>query len=60
MHFASLFIQIFLVVNSSSGITAVLQQLADNTASAPSILARNLPKASNLFFSEPATTGIHC
>ncbi|PWW77382.1 DUF221-domain-containing protein [Tuber magnatum] len=51
MYFAFLFIQIFLVVSISSGITTVFQQLADNIASAPSILAQNLPKASNFFFS---------
>ncbi|CUS10964.1 unnamed protein product, partial [Tuber aestivum] len=51
MYFAFLFIQTFLIVNFSSGITAVLQQLTDNSASAPSILAQNLPKASNLCFS---------
>ncbi|RPB00657.1 DUF221-domain-containing protein [Choiromyces venosus 120613-1] len=51
MYFAFLFIQIFLVVSISSGITTVFQKLADNIASAPSILAQNLPKASNFFFS---------
>jgi len=51
MYFAFLFIQIFLVVSISSGITTVFQQLADNIASAPAILAQNLPKASNFFFS---------
>ncbi|PWW78639.1 DUF221-domain-containing protein [Tuber magnatum] len=32
-----------------SGITTIFQQLADNIASAPSILAQNLPKASYFF-----------
>lgn len=51
MYFAFLFIQIFLVVSISSGITVVLQELADSPFSAPAILAQNLPKASNFFFS---------
>lgn len=51
MYFAFLFIQIFLVVSISSGITTVAKQLTDNIGSAPAILAQNLPKASNFFFS---------
>lgn len=51
MYFAFLFIQIFLVVSISSGITVVLNDLLNSPFSAPSILAQNLPKASNFFFS---------
>ena len=50
-YFAFLFVQIFLVVSISSGITSVIHQLSDNIGSAPALLATNLPKASNYFFS---------
>lgn len=51
MYFAFLFIQVFLVVSISSGITVVIHDLINSPFSAPSILAQNLPKASNFFFS---------
>lgn len=51
MYFAFLFIQIFLVVSISSGITVVINDLLNSPFSAPAILAQNLPKASNFFFS---------
>lgn len=51
MYFAFLFIQIFLVVSISSGISVVLNDLLNSPFSAPAILAQNLPKASNFFFS---------
>ena len=50
-YFAFLFVQVFLVVSISSGITTVLQQITHNPQEIPSILAQNLPKASNYFFS---------
>ena len=50
-YFAFLFVQVFLVVSISSGITTVIGQLANKPQSAPAILAQNLPKASNYFFS---------
>ena len=50
-YFAFLFVQVFLVVSISSGITAVIGQLANSPQSAPALLAQNLPKASNYFFS---------
>lgn len=50
-YFAFLFVQVFLVVSISSGITTVIGQLANTPQSAPAILAQNLPKASNYFFS---------
>jgi len=50
-YFAFLFIQVFLVVSISTGITTVLPELANSPGDVPSILANNLPKASNYFFS---------
>ncbi|KZF22423.1 DUF221-domain-containing protein [Xylona heveae TC161] len=50
-YFAFLFVQVFLVVSISSGITTIIKQLSDNLGSAPQLLAANLPKASNYFFS---------
>ncbi|KAI9824922.1 MAG: hypothetical protein M1832_001527 [Thelocarpon impressellum] len=50
-YFAFLFVQIFLVVSISSGITSVIEQISRDVASAPGLLATNLPKASNYFFS---------
>ncbi|KAL9613587.1 MAG: hypothetical protein Q9167_001869 [Letrouitia subvulpina] len=50
-YFAFLFIQLFLVVTLGSGIGATVQQIRDNPAQVPAILASNLPKSSNFFFS---------
>lgn len=50
-YFTFLFVQVFLVVSISSGITTVVQQISESPQSVPSILAQNLPKASNYFFS---------
>lgn len=50
-YFAFLFVQVFLVVSISSGITTVLKDLTGNPTSVPSLLAENLPRASNYFFS---------
>jgi len=50
-YFFFLFVQVFLVVSISSGITTVIQQITKSPQSVPSILAQNLPKASNYFFS---------
>ena len=50
-YFFFLFVQVFLVVSISSGITTVIQQVTESPQSVPSILAQNLPKASNYFFS---------
>ena len=50
-YFFFLFVQVFLVVSISSGITTVVQQITKSPQSVPSILAQNLPKASNYFFS---------
>ncbi|KAK3064239.1 hypothetical protein LTS18_008943 [Coniosporium uncinatum] len=45
------FVQVFLVVSISSGITATIQELINDPLSIPETLANNLPKASNYFFS---------
>lgn len=50
-YFAFLFVQVFLVVSISSGFTTVLDDVSKGPQSVPSILAANLPKASNYFFS---------
>ncbi|KAK9471512.1 uncharacterized protein V1510DRAFT_367844 [Dipodascopsis tothii] len=50
-YFAFLFIQVFLVVTIASSVTTVIEQLTNNPASIPMLLATNLPKASNFFFS---------
>ena len=44
-------IQLFLVVSIASSTTAVISQLVDNPTSVTTILASNLPKSSNFFFS---------
>ncbi|KAL9039203.1 MAG: hypothetical protein Q9214_004974, partial [Letrouitia sp. 1 TL-2023] len=50
-HFAFLFIELFLVVTLASGIGTTVQQIRDNPAQVPAILASNLPRSSNFFFS---------
>ena len=50
-YFAFLFVQVFLVISISSGITTVITQVTEDPQSVPAILAQNLPKASNYFFS---------
>ena len=50
-YFGFLFVQLFLVVSISSGVGAVIPQLTKDPQSIPSLLATNLPKASNYFFS---------
>ncbi|OBT49868.1 hypothetical protein VE04_09932, partial [Pseudogymnoascus sp. 24MN13] len=49
-YFFFLFVQVFLVVSIASGTFATLASIADVT-SIPGLLAQNLPKASNYFFS---------
>ncbi|KFZ11008.1 hypothetical protein V502_07799 [Pseudogymnoascus sp. VKM F-4520 (FW-2644)] len=49
-YFFFLFVQVFLVVSIASGTFATLAGIADVT-SIPGLLAQNLPKASNYFFS---------
>ncbi|KAL1836118.1 hypothetical protein VTJ49DRAFT_5553 [Mycothermus thermophilus] len=48
-YFAFQVIQVFLVATLSSSATVVAEKLYKNPSSAPSILAENLPKASNLY-----------
>lgn len=50
-YFAFVFIQLFLVVSISTGITAVIEELIDAPTQIPQILAQNLPKAANYFYS---------
>ena len=50
-YFFFLFVQLFLVVSISTGISSVLKQIVEGPQSVPSILASNLPKAANYFFS---------
>ncbi|KAH6632596.1 hypothetical protein F5144DRAFT_255922 [Chaetomium tenue] len=50
-YFAFQVVQVFLVATLSSSATAVAEQIVNNPTSAPSILASNLPKASNLYIS---------
>lgn len=45
------FIHIFLVVTISSGFSVIIESLLNNPVSIPNILANNLPKCSNFFFS---------
>ncbi|KAI9720624.1 MAG: hypothetical protein M1812_002804 [Candelaria pacifica] len=49
--FAFLFVQVFLVVSISSGFIAAFQQIKNNPTSIANVLAQNLPRASNYFFS---------
>ncbi|KAL9595258.1 MAG: hypothetical protein Q9219_006562, partial [cf. Caloplaca sp. 3 TL-2023] len=50
-YFAFLFVQVFLVVSISSGFTNVVTQLSDNPTNVAGILAQNLPRSTNYFFS---------
>lgn len=50
-YFSFLFVQVFLVVSVASGALAALGDTFKNPAEIPTILAKNLPKASNYFFS---------
>ncbi|KAL8840917.1 MAG: hypothetical protein Q9170_001110 [Blastenia crenularia] len=50
-YFAFLFVQVFLVVSISSGFTNTIIQLSKNPTNVPGILAQNLPRSTNYFFS---------
>lgn len=50
-YFAFVFVQLFLVVSISTGITTAVQGLIHNPISVPQTLAENLPKSANYFFS---------
>lgn len=50
-YFAFVFVQLFLVVSLSTGITATIEKITNDPISIPQTLAENLPKAANYFFS---------
>ena len=50
-YFVFLYVQVFLVVSISSSVTTMIPEILGNVQSVPSILARNLPKSCNYFFS---------
>jgi hypothetical protein len=50
-YFTFLYLQVFLVVSISTSITTTIPEVLDNLASVPSILATNIPKASDYFYS---------
>jgi hypothetical protein len=50
-YFVFLFVQVFLVVSISGGLTSFLAATTENITSVPSTLATQLPKAANYFFS---------
>jgi hypothetical protein len=50
-YFAFLFVQVFLTVSLSAGITTIIGELEGTIEAVPAVLAQNLPKACNYFFS---------
>jgi hypothetical protein len=50
-YFAFVFIQLFLVVSISTGITTAIDRIVKNPIGIPQTLAESLPKAANYFFS---------
>lgn len=50
-YFAFLVVQVFLVTTLSSGAAAVVQEIINQPTSAMSLLASNIPKASNFYIS---------
>ncbi|KAI2607568.1 DUF221-domain-containing protein [Hypoxylon fragiforme] len=50
-YFAFLFVQVFLVVSLATGVLQTLESLANNPTGIADLLAENLPKAANYFFS---------
>lgn len=50
-YFAILFIELFLVTTISSGLTNIIQQIIEEPYNITSILANNLPSASNYYLS---------
>ncbi|KAI1095852.1 DUF221-domain-containing protein [Rostrohypoxylon terebratum] len=50
-YFAFLFVQVFLVVSLATGVLQTLEDLANHPTMIPDLLAENLPKAANYFFS---------
>lgn len=50
-YFFFLYVQVFLVVSLSSSVTTMIPDIVENVQSVSTILADNLPKASNYFYS---------
>jgi len=50
-YFSLLFLQVFLTVSLSSSATTILGDIFDRPGSIPSMLATNIPKTSNYFYS---------
>ncbi|KAF3010048.1 hypothetical protein E8E13_011522 [Curvularia kusanoi] len=50
-YFAFVFVQLFLVVSLSTGISATIEKITADPISVPQTLAQNLPRAANYFFS---------
>ena len=50
-YFVFLYIQVFLVVSILSSMTTMIPEILGDVQSVPSILAKNLPKACNYFYS---------
>jgi hypothetical protein len=50
-YFGFVFVQLFLVVSISTGITSTISSIVNNPIGVPQILAEKLPKSANYFFS---------
>jgi len=50
-YFILLVFEVFIIPTISSGLTSIVQELINNTASIPQILATDLPTAANYYFS---------
>lgn len=57
-YFAFQVVQVFLVVTLASSATSVATRIIQQPASAPSLLANNLPKASNFYISYIVLQGL--
>lgn len=57
-YFGFLFLQVFLVVSISSSVAAVLNGLGQDLESLAGLIAQNLPKAGNYFFSYMLLQGL--
>lgn len=57
-YFGFLFLQVFLVVSVSSSVVAVLNGLGQDIESLAALIAQNLPKAGNYFFSYMLLQGL--
>ncbi|EXJ56953.1 hypothetical protein A1O7_07297 [Cladophialophora yegresii CBS 114405] len=57
-YFAFQVVQVFLITTFASSASAVTTQIVQNPGSAPSLLATNLPKASNFYISYFILTGL--